>query len=154
MAEIKVRGAWAASSTVTEQHYRRDPEGRGAFAVAGAGGEFTHPQLVNLARKPLDTCPDLSDEGEVANDDPYDLDGVDEWVQGEGSDGDRGEDDLPEFQCESGSSTAMEEGSPSVPRVTVPSPAVIPATGVGKKRVLPMGVAAVPKSAKTSAGVG
>ncbi|KAJ1380658.1 hypothetical protein B484DRAFT_411972, partial [Ochromonadaceae sp. CCMP2298] len=85
MPEVKVRGGWAAGSTVMEQNYRRNPEGRGAFAVAGDGGEFTHQQLVGLTRKPLATCPSLSNDADVADDDPYDMGVEDEWDCGTGT---------------------------------------------------------------------
>jgi hypothetical protein len=140
MAEIKLRGAWAASSTVTEQHYRRDPEGRGAFAVAGAGGEFTHQQLVGLTRTPLDTCPTLSDDEEVADNDPYDLDGVDEWVRGEDTGEDGGQEDMPETLCESGTSASA------------PPPVDIPVAGAGRKRELPASMRAPMQLRKRGAG--
>ncbi|KAJ1382860.1 hypothetical protein B484DRAFT_440710, partial [Ochromonadaceae sp. CCMP2298] len=134
MPEVKVRGGWTAGSVVTEQHYRRNPEGRGAFAVAEGGGEITHLQLEGLLRKPLGTCPSLSGDEEVAVDDPYDLDGEDSWVRQAGTGEDGGQEGLPGALLGAGSSSDI--------------PAEAPPQLAGKKRVLPAAMAQAPKAAK------
>jgi hypothetical protein len=130
MAEIKARGGWNPNSTVTERHYRRDGQGRGVFAVAEGQGEFSHEQLKGLARKPLDTCPDISSGDEIADDDDDDYD-MEELDEGEGTGDDEGSDGgLEGLQGGLGSlaSAGVETSSPVVP--SGPSP---PQSG-GKKR--------------------
>ncbi|KAJ1386822.1 hypothetical protein B484DRAFT_410083, partial [Ochromonadaceae sp. CCMP2298] len=112
MPEVKVRCGWAAGSFVTEQHYHRNPEGRGAFAVAEGGGEFTHQQLEGLLCKPLGTCPSLSEDEEVAVDDPYDLDVEDSLVRQAGTGEDGGQEGLPGAMLGSGSSEDIPQSRP------------------------------------------
>ncbi|KAJ1413734.1 hypothetical protein B484DRAFT_482334 [Ochromonadaceae sp. CCMP2298] len=120
MPEVKVRGGWAAGSTVTEQNYRRNPEGRGAFAVAGDGGEFTHQQLEGLTRKPLAACPSLSSDEDVADDDRYDMGVEDEWDCGTGTGESEGVEGLLQDLLGPERGAALDGGLPSEPRVVVP----------------------------------
>mmetsp|Transcript_18898 Transcript_18898/g.42089 ORF Transcript_18898/g.42089 Transcript_18898/m.42089 type:complete len:397 (+) Transcript_18898:700-1890(+) len=141
MPEVKVRGGWAAGSTVTEQNYRRNPEGRGAFAVAGDGGEFTHQQLEGLTRKPLAACPSLSSDEDVADDDRYDMGVEDEWDCGTGTGESEGVEGLLQDLLGPERGAALDGGLPSEPRVVVPCVVDGPPVGVGKKRKLPAGLA-------------
>jgi hypothetical protein len=83
--QIKVHGGWDPPSTVNEAHYQRDAEGKGTSAVEG--GEFSQHQLEGLARRPLTELLDFSSGDEVDDDDPYDMNVVNEAEQ---SDSDAG----------------------------------------------------------------